>query len=55
MNRFEEVIHDNQVKINYIKELIEKWSYEFENGYWKQVLQGQLEGLENINKSLEKE
>jgi hypothetical protein len=50
-----DVVHDNKVKIQFIKELLEKWSWELDNGYAKQVLQGKLEAYEQANEMLIKE
>ncbi len=54
MSCYEQAIYDNKVKIDYLKKLLEVWDWELENGYAKKVLQGQLEGLIEINNNLQR-
>lgn len=53
MDRIKELIHDNQVRINLIKDILEIWGWELENGYAKKILESKLEAYININKNLE--
>lgn len=55
MNRVEQLIHDNKVRIELLEELIEKYDFEINNGHIRVVLQGRIEGYKQMNENLNKE
>lgn len=55
MSLAEQIIHDNQVRIELLEELIENYEFEINNGYIMVILKGRIEGYEQMNQNLSKE
>lgn len=55
MDRVEKIIYDNKIKLEFIKDLINNYSFEFDGGYWRAVLEGKLDGIQKILDALDKE
>lgn len=55
MDRVEKIIYDNKIKLEFIRDLIDNYSFELDGGYWRAVLEGKLDGIQKILDALDKE
>ena len=55
MTFIEKMIFDNKAKIELIEEIINKDSWEMDNGFWRAVLQGKLDAMKTTLEIFEKE
>lgn len=55
MDRVEKIIYDNKIKLEFIKDLINNYSFELDGGYWRAVLEGKIDGIQKMLDVLDKE